>query len=226
MSDKPFRRRDRGTSRRGFDDDNFYQPPSSTFGSAPRAPRPMMNLFSAGPGTPAKATVKWFNPEKGFGFVSPTDGSGDAFLHVSALQAAGLDAVGEGATMECEIGQGQKGRQVVRVTSVDTSTATPSRARRGPPGGPGDRPGGGPGGGGGMMNQPLSEPTEMTGTVKWYQPEKGFGFVSVGDGGKDVFVHTSVLKRFNIASLEPDQQVRMTVVATPKGREATAIWLA
>jgi CspA family cold shock protein len=217
MSDKPFRRRDRGTSRRGFDDDNFgYQPPS--FGSAPRAPRPMMQSF-AGSGTPAKATVKWFNPEKGFGFVSPTDGSGDAFLHVSALQAAGLDSVGEGATMECEIGQGQKGRQVMRVTSVDTSTATPARPRRGPPGGPG-------GGGGGSMNQPIGDPVEMTGTVKWYQPEKGFGFVSVCDGGKDVFVHTSVLKRFNIATLEPEQQVRMTVVATPKGREATAIWIA
>lgn len=216
MSDKPFRR-NRGASRRGFDDDNFgFQPPSNFGGSAPRAPRPMMNQFSAGPGTPAKATVKWFNPEKGFGFVSPTDNSGDAFLHVSALQAAGLDAVSEGATMECEIGQGQKGRQVMRVMSVDTSTAAPSRApRRGP------NVGGGP-----VMNQPMGEPTEMTGTVKWYQPEKGFGFVSVGDGGKDVFVHTSVLKRFNIASLEPEQQVRMTVVATPKGREATAIWLA
>ena len=182
----------------------------------------MMPQFAAGSGTPAKATVKWFNPEKGFGFVSPVDNSGDAFLHVSALQAAGLDAVGEGATMECEIGQGQKGRQVMRVMSVDTSTAVPSRARRGPPG-----MGGSPGGGGGASaNQPIGEPVEMTGTVKWYQPEKGFGFVSVGDGGKDVFVHTSVLKRFNIASLEPEQQVRMTVVATPKGREATAIWLA
>jgi cold shock protein len=224
MSDKPFRRRDRGSSRRGFDDDNFYPPPGNTFGSAPRGPRPMMSNFSAGPGTPAKATVKWFNPEKGFGFVSPTDGSGDAFLHVSALQAAGLDAVGEGATMECEIGQGQKGRQVMRVTSVDTSTAAPSRPRRGP-GGPGG-PGGGGGGGGGAMNQPIGDPVEMTGTVKWYQPEKGFGFVSVGDGGKDVFVHTSVLKRFNIPTLEPEQQVRMTVVATAKGREATAIWIA
>jgi len=76
------------------------------------------------------------------------------------------------------------------------------------------------------MNQPLGDPVEMTGTVKWYHPEKGFGFVSVGDGGKDMSVHTSVLKRFNIAALEPEQQVRMTVVATPKGREATAIWLA
>ena len=214
MSDKPFRR---GGRRRAFDDD-FFPSPRDSF-QAPRAPRPPMPSFSAGPGTPAKATVKWFNPEKGFGFVSPTDGSGDAFLHVSALQAAGLDSVAEGATVDCEIGQGQKGRQVMRVNSVDSSTAAPARPRRGPPGGGG-------GGGGAGMSQPLGDPVEMTGTVKWYQPEKGFGFVSVGDGGKDVFVHTSVLKRFNIPTLAPEQQVRMTVVATPKGREATAIWIA
>src|SRR5258707_13863948 len=131
MSDKPFRR---GGKRRAFDDDFFPTPSRDSF-QAPRTgggARPPMPSFNAGPGTPAKATVKWFNPEKGFGFVSPTDGSGDAFLHVSALQAAGVDAVSEGATVDCEIGQAQKGPPVMHVTSVDTSTPAPAPPRRGP----------------------------------------------------------------------------------------------
>lgn len=81
--------------------------------------------------------VKWFNPEKGFGFVSPADGTPDVFLHVSALKQAGLQDAPEGSSIHCEVGQGRKGLQVLRIINLDTSTATPRapRPRRsfGPP---------------------------------------------------------------------------------------------
>ncbi len=67
---------------------------------------------SAGFGPEHDATVKWFNPEKGFGFVALSDGSGDAFLHANTLNQSGHNAVSPGATLRVRIGQGQKGRQV------------------------------------------------------------------------------------------------------------------
>ncbi|MFM9848880.1 MAG: cold-shock protein [Hyphomicrobiaceae bacterium] len=61
--------------------------------------------------------------------------------------------------------------------------------------------------------------------MKWYNPDKGFGFVSSGDGEKDVFVHASVLERAGVPSLGENQRVSMKVVKTQKGREALSIAL-
>jgi CspA family cold shock protein len=97
-------------------------------------------------GTELKGRIKWFNPEKGFGFVSPADGAPDVFLHISALKEAGLQDAPEGSTIHCQVGQGRKGIQVLRVITLDTSTATP-RAPGAGGGGGGRRPFGGGGGG-------------------------------------------------------------------------------
>ena len=95
-----------------------------------RAPRE-----SATPSGPAiDAIVKWFTPDKGFGFVELADGSGDAFLHIAVLQAAGYDAVEPQTKLGVQVGQGQKGRQVTAVLSADTSASGAPRVplRRSP----------------------------------------------------------------------------------------------
>ena len=101
-------------------------------------------------GPEQEATVKWFNPEKGFGFAELSDGSGDAFLHVRAVEATGHTELEPGTKLVVKVAAGQRGPQVTEVMSVDTSTAEPRQARR--PGGfggggGGDRFGGGGGGG-------------------------------------------------------------------------------
>ncbi|MEJ5946101.1 cold-shock protein [Pseudokineococcus basanitobsidens] len=59
----------------------------------------------------AQGTVKWFNPEKGFGFISPSDGGADVFVHHSEIDMQGYRTLDEGQAVEFEVGQGQKGPQ-------------------------------------------------------------------------------------------------------------------
>lgn len=199
--------RQRQPRRSHFDDDNF-------FGNAPS--QPFAGFAGNLPGPEVRASVKWYNPDKGFGFVALSDGSGDVFLHANALQAAGYQTVSPGATLSIRVSQGQKGRQVGQVVSVDESTAEPQR------GGFGNRPHG--------PRPPrrtidLSTAVEMAGVVKWYNPDKGFGFITAEGGGKDVFVHATALETAGLPPLQEGQSVRMSVVQGAKGPEVGAIKL-
>ena len=66
----------------------------------------------------ATGTVKWFNDAKGFGFIAPSDGSKDVFVHFSALQGEGFKTLAEGAKVEFELEQGEKGPQAQNVRVV------------------------------------------------------------------------------------------------------------
>jgi cold shock protein len=55
-------------------------------------------------------TVKWFNSTKGYGFIEPEDGSKDAFVHISAVERAGIGSLNEGQKVEFELQQGQNGK--------------------------------------------------------------------------------------------------------------------
>lgn len=63
-------------------------------------------------------TVKWFNADKGFGFITPEDGSKDVFAHFSAINSGGFRSLEENQRVEFEIGQGQKGPQATGVTLI------------------------------------------------------------------------------------------------------------
>ncbi len=267
----------RGPGKRGFGDDFGMDRPPSPYDSPP-PPRPPMGgagggaggpRFNLGPAGPEQdATVKWFNPEKGFGFAELSDGSGDAFLHVRAVEAAGHSELEPGTKLQVRVAAGQRGPQVTEVLSVDTSTAQPKGARPARPGGfgagggggggYGDRTGGGggygdrAGGGGGYAGGgggggygggggggdrfggaprrapfPSAAPTgpveDLTGTVKWYNPAKGFGFIAPDDGGRDVFVHRSALERARLPDLQEGQKVQIGVTQGMKGREVATI---
>ena len=58
----------------------------------------------------ATGTVKWFNPTKGYGFIEPEDGSSDAFVHISAVESAGLSSLNEGQKVSFELQPGQDGK--------------------------------------------------------------------------------------------------------------------
>ena len=200
-------RNPRRPQRRGFDDDN-YSPPGN-FGAAPRQSGPGFEASPAGPAV--RVTVKWYNPDKGFGFVGLASG-GDAFLHVSVVERSGNTTVPPGATLEVRIGAGHKGQQVTEILSVDTNTAGQEPARRPRP----ERP----------PYQPADQAAvEEIGTVKFYAAEKGFGFIMRDRGGKDIFVHASALNRAGISELAEGQRVAVDMVEGGKGPEAVSIRL-
>jgi len=116
----------RNWRRREFDANIEYRQPRA-FGTQPRFSQPP---FEAPSGPPVSGIVKWFSPDKGFGFVELSDGSGDAFVHGSVLAQSGIDAVQPGETLEVRVGPGHKGPHVIEVLNVDNSTAVPPTSRR------------------------------------------------------------------------------------------------
>jgi CspA family cold shock protein len=93
-------------------------------------------------------TVKWFNSEKGFGFITRENGEKDVFVHHSAIQGGGFRTLNEGERVEFDVVQGQKGPAAENVTRLD-APAGGGEGGGGYGGGGGGRGGGGYGGGGG-----------------------------------------------------------------------------
>ncbi len=151
--------------------------------------------------TTVKMHLKWFNGAKGFGFLVPDEGDYDAFLHITTLQQAGLHSIGEGAIMICKVFKGDKGNQVREIIEILDKGAVST----------------------------IPEVDEETGTitmgglVKWYKPEKGFGFIIPDDGMKDVFIHKTLLDKLEMDELEAGQRVSVTLKFVDKGREAVDI---
>lgn len=160
------------------------------------------DVSSFSQGYQTEAVVKWFSLAKGFGFVAPVDGSADAFLHSSVVNQAGLRDVPEGTKLLVAITTGQKGPQVAAIVKTLGMAPVPASPGRLAPAGPEEN---------------------MTGIVKWFKTDKGFGFVTPDDGGRDVFVHRSVMLAAGLQHLDSGQKVRMKVQTASKGREATSI---
>jgi len=157
-------------------------------------------------GRRVEAKVKWFNAAKGFGFVTMSDGSPDAFLPMAVLRRAGYEDVREGASISCEVGTGAKGPLVVTVLNLDNSTAVPA----------------GMGGTGRGASRPAQT---LEGAVKWFEADRGYGFIAPDGGGKDIFIHVTALRRSGVNQVGPGQRVRVDVVDGRKGLEADKVTL-
>ena len=145
----------------------------------------------------AQGQVAWFNAEKGFGFVTPDDGSADVFVHFTAIADSGYRSLQEGQRVEYEVVPGDRGPQARRVHPLEPGTAGPA----------------------------LPEPTgRPLGTVAWFDDDKGFGFVTPDGGGDDLFVHfSSIVGEGGHRSLAEGARVELDVVQGDRGPQAAQV---
>src|SRR5215469_959435 len=162
---------------------------------------------------PVWGKVKWYNSAKRYGFVELADGSGAAFLHATALAGIGVTALQPGETLTLRVAPGDRGLLVTEVLSVDSSTAAPPRSSR-------TR----------LRSSSDTEASEAAvqemGTVKWYNAGRGFGFIVLDNGGKEVFVHASALARSGVTSLNEGQRVFVSVFEGRKGPQTSSLQIA
>ena len=177
--------------------------------------------------------VKFFNAQKGFGFVVRDDGGEDVFVHISAVEQAGLTGLAEGQPLGFTLVD-RGGRISATELKIDgepmavTERAAPREPREGGAGGfgGGDRGprGGGFGGdrGGDRGGAPQRELTgeKATGTVKFFNAMKGFGFIQRDDGQPDAFVHISAVERAGMGTLNEGDKLQFELEVDRRGKYA------
>lgn len=152
-----------------------------------------------------RGRVKWFNAVKGYGFLALDGDDSDAFLHVTTLRQSGHEDLKPGATVVCAGVRGPKGWQVMKVLDVDASTAVATIPKQIP------------------LPEGVSVGDYVSALVKWYNNERGYGFVTRETAEGDIFVHAAVLRRHGMEALAPGQKVLVRVAEGQKGLQVVEI---
>jgi CspA family cold shock protein len=161
------------------------------FGGAPRMPAQIVGT--------GKGTVKFFNVQKGFGFIQQDGGGEDVFVHISAVERAGLEGLAEGQELQYNlVDRGGKvsaqDLQVVGdVIAVAAKPAAPQRELTG---------------------------ERVTGTVKFFNAMKGFGFLVRDDGQPDAFVHISAVERSGLSALNEGERYQFDLEVDRRGKHS------
>ena len=163
-----------------------------------------------------KGVVKFFNPQKGFGFVVRDDGGEDVFVHISAVEQAGLTDLADGQPLEFTLVD-RGGR--ISATKLRIDGEPMEVVRTGAPpareGGFGGAPGGDRGG---PQRQLTGEKAQ--GTVKFFNAMKGFGFISRDDGQPDAFVHISAVERAGMPTINEGDRLEFEIEVDRRGKYA------
>lgn len=160
----------------------------------------------------ARGTVKFFNAQKGFGFVVRDDGGEDVFLHISAVEGAGLSDIAENQPIEFNLTERNGRVSATDIQLLGDPLPVEERAPRAP------RSGGG--GGGFNRPDPVTDGTRYEGTVKFFNAQKGFGFIARDDHGQDAFVHISAVERAGLSDLNENQRISFELENDRRGKQA------
>jgi CspA family cold shock protein len=147
----------------------------------------------------AKGTVKFFNGQKGFGFIVRDDGGEDVFVHISAVEQAGLTGLAEGQPLAFTLVD-RGGRVSASDLKIEGEALPVEEAPRAP------------------ARQLTGE--KASGTVKFFNPMKGFGFIQRDDGQPDAFVHISAVERAGMTSLNEGDRLEFELEVDRRGKYA------
>jgi CspA family cold shock protein len=164
-----------------------------------------------------KGVVKFFNPQKGFGFIVRDDGGEDVFVHISAVEQAGLTDLADGQPLDFTLVDrgGRISATDLKIEGEPMEVVRSSAPREGGrEGGFGDRGGGG----GGPQRQLTGEKAQ--GTVKFFNSMKGFGFISRDDGQPDAFVHISAVERAGLPTINEGDRFEFDIEVDRRGKYA------
>lgn len=159
--------------------------------------------------TPVRGVVKWFDPIKGFGFVIADAGGPDILLHVNVLRNFGQSSVADGARVELEVQNTQRGVQATQVLNLEPPLVE---------------------GGVGLSDiaeldaEAVSAAPLEAARVKWFDKGKGFGFANVFGRRDDVFLHVEVLRRSGLSDLQPGEALALRVIQGKRGHMAAEVF--
>ncbi|GGC38232.1 hypothetical protein GCM10011371_27040 [Novosphingobium marinum] len=143
-----------------------------------------------------RGTVKFFNTNKGFGFIQRDEGGEDVFVHISAVERAGLEGLAEG--QELEFSLVDRGGKISASDLQVVGDVIPVQKRESP------------------QRQLTGE--KATGTVKFFNTMKGFGFITRDDGQPDAFVHISAVERSGLSGLNEGDRVEFDIEVDRRGK--------
>ena len=157
-------------------------------------------------GSTVSGHVKWYDAVKGYGFVVPEDGGPDVMVHASCVRAFGRMSLEEGARVRLVSAQGQRGLNAQELLEVDDSQVAPPQH--------------------GFPD--MARPTEFLGAdvevgplvparVKWFDKQKGFGFVNIFGRSEDVFVHMETVRRCGFQDLASGEGMAVQTFRGPRG---------
>jgi len=163
-----------------------------------------------------KGVVKFFNGQKGFGFIVRDDGGEDVFVHISAVEQAGLTGLADGQPLEFTLvdrgGRISATDLKIEGEPMPVEERAPREPREGGFGGAAPRGAGGP------ARQLTGE--KASGTVKFFNAMKGFGFIQRDDGQPDAFVHISAVERAGMTNLNEGDRLEFELEVDRRGKYA------
>ncbi|WP_184248236.1 cold-shock protein [Novosphingobium chloroacetimidivorans] len=149
-----------------------------------------------------KGVVKFFNAAKGFGFIQRDEGGDDVFVHISSVERAGLEGLAEGQQLEFQLVD--RGGKISASDLVVVGDVIPVEKRDEAP----------------RDSAPQRQLTgdKATGTVKFFNSMKGFGFITRDDGQPDAFVHISAVERSGMSGLNEGDRVEFDIEVDRRGK--------